>query len=58
MTQQVDTTVKDVLAPDVELDAQGYAPLTYDLRQEDPDELRDYYSMMVLLRRFEERTRC
>jgi pyruvate dehydrogenase E1 component alpha subunit len=57
MTHQLGTSLKEDVASDVQLDAQGYAPLTYDLRQEDPGELKHYYSLMVLLRRFEERTR-
>lgn len=35
--------------------AEGYAPVTYDLAQEDPEALKHYYYQMRLLRRFEER---
>ena len=35
----------------------GYAPVSYDLAKENPDEMKQFLYMMVLLRRFEERAR-
>lgn len=37
--------------------AEGYAPVSYDVSKENPDELKQMLHTMVLLRRFEERAR-
>lgn len=37
--------------------ASGYAPITYDVSRENPEEMKQFYYQMVLLRRFEERAR-
>lgn len=56
-TKKAKAAVKTGALNGVVLNDEGYAPVTYDISKENPEELKRHYYMMLLLRRFEERTR-
>lgn len=56
-TKKAKAAAKNGALNGVVLNDEGYAPVTYDITKENPEELKQHYTMMLLLRRFEERTR-
>ncbi|KAB8142342.1 pyruvate dehydrogenase (acetyl-transferring) E1 component subunit alpha [Chloroflexia bacterium SDU3-3] len=56
-TKKAKAAAKNGALNGVVLNDEGYAPVTYDIAKENPEELKQHYTMMLLLRRFEERTR-